>query len=294
MSEVLKQHRLPRFKRVKENIPNIILQQRDIDILKLVYDFRFINSEQIHLLIKGSEQGLLKRLQKLFHQGFVDRPPQQLVNQFLTGERKIIYALGRKGAETLNYFGLIEKEKIDWTAKNWEARDTYLNHSMMIANFRTSLTLALREIKDTRITTWLSGMANELRTQTKDKIPVSPDAFFTIEDEKSRLHFFLEADQSTMINKRFLQKMKGYWYYWKEQGCYNKYKIKNFRVLTITKSKERMENLKRITRNADEKKQGSTLFWFTCEKNYSLKEPSNILKPIWETAKEDGLHSLLE
>ena len=75
------------------------------------------------------------------------------------------------------------------------------------------------------------------------KYAVIPDGFFGLEDPKGKFYFFLEADRSTMSNRRFLNKMKAYWNWWKQKGHQKKFGIKNFRVLTLTISKERAEEL---------------------------------------------------
>ena len=118
-------------------------------------------------------------------------------------------------------------------------------------------------------------------------MPVSPDAFFTIEDKDDWLHFFLEADRSTMPHKRFLKKTKAYWQFWAEEKHKDKFNISVFRVLTITKTEERKEGLRQQTRESE-------MFLFACQKNYNIKKPETILDPIWQSPKNDQWHHLLE
>ncbi|MFC1719061.1 hypothetical protein ACFL6S_35745, partial [Candidatus Poribacteria bacterium] len=72
--------------------------------------------------------------------------------------------------------------------------------------------------------------------------------------------------------------------------------INNFRVLTLTISKQRMENLIRVTQEADDRERGSAMFWFATERDISIDNPGTILKPIWKTAaaKDQSLHCLFE
>ena len=166
-----------------------------------------------------------------------------------------------------------------------------------VSNFRVILTLALKKKKQSKLVRWRTeGLADKVYLKGRE-LPISPDAFFTIEDKDDWLHFFLEADCSTMKTERFLDKMRGYWEWWKEEGHHKKFGIPaeiGFRVLTVTISEERKENLRLMTRQADDSRRGSNIFWFACEKNYNLETPETILKPIWQSPKNDDLHHLLE
>ena len=97
-----------------------------------------------------------------------------------------------------------------------------------------------------------------------------------------------------MPEERFFKKMKAYWQWWKEERHKDKFNISVFRVLTITISKGRKENLRRLTKQADDNRQGSEMFLFAYQNDYNLEEPESILKPIWQSPKNDKLHHLLE
>lgn len=86
----MKTKRAPKFKRRPEEVGGLRLQKTDIDIIRLAYDYRFSKPQQIKTLIKGSER-TLRRLQRLFHHGFLDRSPSQVVYP-LTGAQKMVYA----------------------------------------------------------------------------------------------------------------------------------------------------------------------------------------------------------
>ena len=98
-------------------------------------------------------------------------------------------------------------------------------------------------------------------------------------------------------SRRFLKKMRGYFFWWKEKGHTKKFEIKHFRVLTLTKSEERAETLRKVTLEVkgDENQEGSTLFWFSDDSKISLEDPQTIFKKNWRiAAKEDTkLHNIL-
>jgi hypothetical protein len=154
--------------------------------------------------------------------------------------------------------------------------------------------LALRKAEESKLAKWRADNISDEIYSGEERMPLAPDAFFTLEDKNDYLHFFLEADRSTMSRDRFLKKMRGYWRWWQEGGHKRKFNINRFRILTITVSEERKENLRKIAKLADERKQGSEMFLFSCEKEYNLEKPESILKPIWQSPRDDKTHHLLE
>ena len=297
--------RLKKYTRERKKAPGIVLQKRDLKILELIFDYRFLRSDHIKALVQDggvelkTNQVILKRLQKLFHNGLLDRPRDQ-VRYDMQGSDRMIYALGNGGADVLTEALGIDRGKIDWLKKNREVKRYYLQHVLMISEFRAALELALKGRRDVELVFWKQG--DEIRDKVvatdekgdKARYPIWPDGFFCLKTARGSLNFFLEADRSTMTNARFVRKVRGYWAYWKAGGHTKKYGIKYFRVLTITRSEARKENLRSATRQADGKKKGSTMFMFACEKKYSLAKPEKVLEAIWQTTKGDGWPSLLD
>src|SRR3989344_7019410 len=92
--------RLPRFKRAS-TIPVIVLTARDREMIDLVHRHRLLRSSHILALIGNSSQHLLRRLQLLYHHGFLERPRAQLDYYHRGGSREIVYVLGSSGAALL-------------------------------------------------------------------------------------------------------------------------------------------------------------------------------------------------
>src|SRR5258708_2434392 len=97
--------RLPRFKRVSPVAP-IQLTERERDIIRLVHRHRFLRSRQIVSLMGGSEQQVVRRLQILFHHGYLERPRAQIQYYERGGSRAIAYGLGSKGGVLLRQLGI--------------------------------------------------------------------------------------------------------------------------------------------------------------------------------------------
>ena len=88
--------------------------------------------------------------------------------------------------------------------------------------------------------------------------------------------------------------MKAYWDWWRERTYNDHLGIAKFRILTITDTEGRRDNLRITTKDADARRSGSGLFLLACEKDYSLEKPEAVLQPIWQSPKDDAKHSLLE
>lgn len=109
--------RLPRFERITPVAP-MQLTERDRQIIRLIYRHRFLSSVQIASFIIGSSQQLLRRLQLLYHNGYLERPRAQIDYYHQGGSRPMVYGLGDKGA------ALMRKEmgkafrRLCWKEKN--------------------------------------------------------------------------------------------------------------------------------------------------------------------------------
>ena len=87
--------RLPRFKRAP-TVASLCLTERDRAIIRLVHRHRFLRSSHIVSLSDGSPQQVLRRLQLLYHHGFLGGlASRSYYHQ--GGARHIVYGLGKEG-----------------------------------------------------------------------------------------------------------------------------------------------------------------------------------------------------
>lgn len=275
--------RLPRYRRATE-VP-CVLTPRDLEILKIVQSFRLVTSEMLQALVEGSNQGLLRRLQKLFHAGYLDRIPPRRING--GGSAKMIYASTNRGVRLLQKAGAIQRlTQTDWNAQNRGLDGLFVDHTLLVSHIRTVLTLVCRAYPDFELAAWREG--DELRDhievaleQGYARVPVAPDAFFTLRDAKGRLNYLLEADRGTMTVKRFTLKLKAYAAWHQEEKHQAKLDIKHFRVLTVTQSPVRLENLVRAAEMAEDVRRLGRRFLFAPEENLYLARPKSVLENIW-------------
>ena len=281
-------HRFKKFER-SEKPPGFRIGETDLKILKLLADCRFLDSRQITAFFRSqSARNIKKRLQFLYHGGYIERPGQQMATYKLSDY--LVYSLGKKGASLISQ----DKGKIMESKPSKEVGVSFMRHSLMISDFRLALEAALKNNGTFKLAVWREMGAIDAVHCDNCRLPIAPDAFFAIDHKDFVMHFFLEADRSTMTIERMLNKFKGYWNWRLEGGQKRKLGIANFRVLTVCISEERAENLRQIARKADGNQAGSEMFWFACEKGYNLENSEKLLEPIWKTPKNDNPHCLLE
>lgn len=282
------------------------LQERDLEILNLVYDYRFIASDQATSIIPGSERKILQRLQKLFHHGYLERLADRRIRTH-SGSDKMVYSITGQAAELLTAELGLPVGKVNWASKNRSVTDRHIEHALMIGRFRSIVSLATQGRPDLSLEFWKESrgtgqnidpeLSDTVMVPTekrgKERLRVVPDAFLALDASKKKHFLYLEADRSTMTNDRFLQKLKAYWTWWKQGGSKRKHSVEHFRVLTITRSYQRRDNLRRAAIEASSGAGGSGMFWFACEKDYSVSAPESIWGNIWITAKSQERHSLI-
>ena len=284
-----------RYVRHRFNKPAFMLQPRDRDIIRLVSDHRVISSDDIALLIGGSPQGILRRLQRLYHHNYLDRPRSQRQ----LGNVPMIYALGQEGAELIaRETG--KKPVADWAEKNRQIRTHYLEHALMISRFQVALRHAAASTGTVRLERWLpDGAIRDAvwveHRDRRERIPIAPDAFFMLGvggENPGRIYAVLEADRGTMTVGRFTTKLRGCFAYWRSGQAQEHLGMRNFLVVTVTSSSERAVNLAQACTAVSDR--GLRMFLFGCERDFLPAARSAVLEPIWRTPSDDIRHSLLE
>ena len=282
------------FQRLETDLPPLEITKRDLSILQLVQDYRFLNSRQIQALVGGSNHNVTERLSRLFHHAYLDRPSHQRELRS-EGYRVMIYALAPKGAKLLaRKCGNTAVVRRHLGEDNRTAKRFHLAHTLMVSQFRACLTLACQRHPGLVLAVWRVPETPLSRIMVgRYRVAVIPDAYFALErSDGQRVHFFLEADRGTMTQARFLRKLQAYWRLRGNNSVVGMPEA--FRVLTITQSRPRTENLRTAAKEADPKAKGSRMFCFATEDAYDLQHPETILEPIWRTPVEFVPHSLLD
>ena len=282
--------RLQKFVRGNETDP-LKLTSRDLELIRDVAEFRFLNTDQLLALHEGGRRNLKQRLTLLFQHGYLDRPKVQKTAHLVSSH--IVYSLDRKGVDALSG-NADEREGILRRVRETTHTSALIAHALMISQFRICLMLALKQRPTLKLTRWVQGNDLKVLLRHRGENPsLVPDAFFILETAEYKHPCFLEADRATMTEERFTNKLRMYWRHNREERFKSSLGFAHFRVLTITPNEKRAENLCIAAKDADDQKTGSNLFLFLSEKQYSLEKPEAILAPLWASAKGEK-HALLE
>ena len=294
--------RLPRFKRSAKIAP-FRLTDRDREILTYVHRHRFLRSDHLKALLPGSPQQILRRLQLLYHHGFLERPLSQL-DHYQAGSRRMAYGIGNKGAALLKHELALPFHRLQWGQMNRVGR-IFLDHALLVSDVMVAFEVACRRRNQVRL---LAPDEANLPTATARKrepfqwtaeiakgvvCGVIPDRVFGLEasdasGRKNRCWYFLEADCGTMpVTRRnmdqssFCRKLLAYEATWRKNLHRTRLGFDRFRVLTVTRSPERVEHLLEA---CSQLQRGQGLFLFTDAS--SLLAGDDVLTKVWRTAHE--------
>lgn len=298
--------RLPRFNRTNAVVP-MQLEERDRDIIRLVHRHRFLRSNQIVALIGGSQQQILRRLNLLYHHGYLERPRAQLKYYELGGSTSIAYGLGNKGGMLLKQEFGIPVHPDSWGEKNHVIGRVYLEHALFVADVMVAIELACRKQDNVRLI-YEDELAPQserqpfqwrVKIQNGLKLGVIPDRVFALEftdasGQSQRAYFFLEADRGTMpVTRRtlsqtsFFRKLLAYEATWAQNIHRRNLGIHRFRVLTVTTIPGRVNSL---VEASSQLKRGHGLFLFADRTILS----SDLFSAKWQTGKSGETGRLLD
>jgi hypothetical protein len=296
--------RSTRFRRIA-TVASIKLAERDRTIIKFVHRHRFLRSRQIIALVGGSKQQILRRLQLLFHHGYLERPRAQLRYYERGGSEPIVYGLGNKGGSLLRKERGTVVDSDAWSEKNNAIGRVYLDHALFVSEIMVSTELACRKHgirllhedelelpKKEGVCRWWVKILGGMR------LGVVPDQVFALEyadrdGNVERTHFFLEADRGTMpvvrtnLNQTsFRRKLLAYEATWANKVHQRHLGIQRFRVLTVTTIPGRVESLLEACSRL---KRGHGLFLFADQ----AAQGKDLLSRVWRSCKDADLHPLL-
>ena len=297
--------------------PPFQLTERDVEIVRFVARHRFLNSRHIWRLVGGSAKNINNRLKMLFEHGVLDRPPIQFDTYRLGGGTSpLVYALADKGAQLLlGSTEGVDSKRISWAHKNNSARRPFLQHTLATADFAVALQLSVSGRDDVEL---IGGdkliSAFPTKTQARNKpyrlnvpviyhggridIGVEPDYAFSLylPEARRRAFFLVEIDCGTMpVTRRdlrqssIMRKLQAYQAMWKSKAHQTHFGWRNFRVLFVTTSQERVENMIACA-NAQALTKGSPVFLYSG--NHALYNLDDILNYEWLGANGDALSLL--
>jgi len=292
---------IPQPDRYAERYGRFTLTERDVEILEILHRYRYLEARHIRTLVGGSDQQITRRLQGLFHNGYVGRYArrERMRLELDSGATLIAYGLELKGARALERVrgaGVVvgaDPDRVRWKKEYTRRTEWFLEHHLMVSNFRCVLELALRETPDTELVTWNQGKDTWFRVLIPGKRPrtvcLAPDAYFVLRQGDQIRHFFLEADRGTEEHRRLVAKFVGYWWRLHDARSSEDGRLRpRVNVLLLTTSERRMMNVIDTLKNMQKPKSadhgGRGTFWFTTEHHVKVETPSLLLDPVWQSA----------
>lgn len=292
------QGRLPKYLRAPERFGKMQLTAQDIEILALVYSYRHLWADHVRALLGRSPRNVARRLQALFHHGYLLRmvPPSQI--RFALGSPKMIYALDLRGAQALATASGFAVNELGWNKTYNRRMEWFVEHQVAISHFRAVLALAT-DRAGLELSRW--SQRHDLRDWDRVRSPqgdrtvrVSPDAYCAVRESGILRNFFLELDRGTEEHRRLRSKFLGYWHYLRGDRYRARYEnAADVRVLVVTTSQKRLRRMQQTLASVDPRGRGANQFWFATQGQYNLHSPASILAAIWRvgasTAPERAL-----
>jgi hypothetical protein len=273
-----------RFERSQNPRP-ISLQPRDEAIMAFVSEFGLLSREQLQRLLDFPCVTRINiRLKKLYDHGYLSRRFFPAV----IGSPRAFYFLGLKGvgvvSESMGIDPLVLKRGRESVM---EQKDLFLNHQLFLNDVRIALTLAIKNHPQMILEQWLKEKDCLVEfPSNRGMKALRPDGYFCLSCQGKSYSFFLEADCSTMTNGRMKSKARAYLDYARSGLFERQFGFRYFRVLVITKTIERLLNLKSTIEELTDR-----IFYLTTKDQLCQ---SQISDRIWHRAGREGLFSLME
>ena len=258
----------------------MIFQLRDRLILDKVFQYRFLDPEQVAGLCGfNSRKRANDRLRKMFDAGHLSR--RLLLDN---SGRKVLCFPGPKAAEILASASSRDPSEIrKKRMKVLKVRDSFLSHFVLVNWFHYSLEVALKCCPLAAIEDWsykkVLFMSDERR--------LYPDAYMRFRHDGEVRNCFLEVDRSIESRQRIRKKIEFYLDYGLSGDFENRFGPGHFRLLIVCKTMERLKSLSKIVQSVTDK----SFCWLTVSRNVS---PGRILNRIWRRSNKEGEYSLIE
>lgn len=302
--------RKPRFKRVTD-IDRLLLTERDLGILSAVGRHRFLQSHHLLKLLPGSRQHLIRRLGRLFHAGFLDRPVQQLYVRDKIGQM-IAYCLTTRGLKALSEHASYPVPSLP--SQKGTTAALSLAHSLRVTDVMVAMEAAsaARQVSFHWPLEWRSDQSAPERPPVRLKWSVTlkpgqklmktwqiPDGAFSLQPPQGEPRYFiLEVDRGTMpvirrglSQSSFQRKILSYKEARRQGVLWTRFQIPAFRVLVVAESRRRLSSLQQATASTF-KKGESKMFLFAVASELLAHEDA--LSQGWETCSGKKVYPLME
>ena len=267
----------------------VILQPRDREIIIAIFTFRLLTREQIARLFDfHSSRRVNFRLRQLYDHQYLSR----FYLPTIRGSSKAIYYLGPKGVVVIAEELGLDANQIKRQRKSTrDLRELFLTHALELNDVRIAFSQAIAKQETMSLERWIS----DLDCEQKYRVTVlgknlvrrfRPDGYFRFWYQNKLYSHFIELDRSTETHARFKKKVESYLEF-AGLGYYRqRFGVKHFRVLVITLTQERLQNLKKTVETVTDQH-----FWFATLEQI---DPESVFDSIWQQTGRHGRFPLIQ
>jgi hypothetical protein len=267
-------------------------KESDADLLKRLVEYSFLQPGDFQRLTGRNIISLRRRLRQLLTQEYIERLTLPLQRDAPIGSPPdgFVYQIAPRGIVKAKEYGFAD----DDYRYTREKSNLFLQHDLLITKVHLTLELATRSTP-LQLSAWEQRRSALLdwAENGSGRLSVNPDALFGLKDRdkpdgENTIYFFLEVVRSRESDYRrqqsyFMRKMAAFDAYYRQGRHTERYGIKNFRVITLTPTKQRALNLCQKLRNAG---LASMRFWFTDFTSIMADDPTKILDRVFFTPKD--------
>ncbi|MDA1190088.1 MAG: replication-relaxation family protein [Candidatus Poribacteria bacterium] len=277
-----------------------LITDRDIGVVLDLYKHRYLTTAQVERLRFPSRQTANRRLRVLIEHDY-------LKGYQSPGVEDRVFYLTPRGIDLVAQTLQCPTDELRAQRVSHAPKDYYfLKHFIALNDFRITLTQALETRDDLGLLGFIpehhgektaqGGWTKYIRDFVCDihdperRIGYTPDAVFALRKGDGRALFFVEIDRGTEVltnpEKGFLRAVGFYYRYFIEEG-YQRYAddfkcepFKGFRVLFVTTSETRVENMRAAASELNLRER--RFIWLT---NMERIAPETIFAEIWKSAE---------
>jgi len=229
---------------------------------------RFLRSTHIAALVDRSHDRINKRLLRLFHAGYIDRPRAQLDTYPTQGSASMAYAIADRGMRLLAGRDGTAFANRERSRNNARVRRPFIEHQLEVMDFYVALVTSTRDRDDVRLMPpeeLVAGfpqppsnagnpfaMRVDLsRNGRMQEVGLVPDlAFGLMHADGSKRCFLVEIDRGTMPIRRsdirqssFQRKMFAYLAAYAARRHERIFGWRTFRALVVTTDQNRIQSM---------------------------------------------------